>query len=110
MKHDEQVDELFKNGFNPDFSEEIPTDFLSDLNQRLDDLEQSKRKKRTPVYWWVAGVFSMIGLMLFAYSFNQSQNKHLISEEKTNSGLSTKKFFIQQTKSTKKLPKHLFHT
>lgn len=43
----------------------------------------------------------MIGLMLFAYSFNQSQNKHLISEEKTNSGLSTKKFFIQQTKSTK---------
>lgn len=101
MKYDEQVDELFRNGFNPDFSEEIPTDFLSDLNQRLDDLEQSKRKKRTPVYWWVAGVFSMIGLMLFAYSFNQSQNKHLISEEKTNSGLSAKKFFIQQTKSTK---------
>ena len=100
MKHDEQVDELFRNGFNPDFSEEIPTDFLSDLNQRLDDLEQNKRKKRTPVYWWIAGVFSMIGLLLFAYSFNQSKNKHIISEKKKNSTETTAKLLAQQVKST----------
>ena len=85
MKHDEQVDELFRNGFNPDFSEEIPTDFLSDLNQRLDDLEQSKRKKRTPVYWWVAGVFSLVGVILFMYSFTQSQRNQTNSTSKNNS-------------------------
>ena len=45
MKHDEHIDELFRNGFNPDFSDEIPDDFLADINQRLDQFEQSKRKK-----------------------------------------------------------------
>lgn len=100
MKYDEQVDELFRNGFNPNFSEEIPTDFLSDLNHRLDDLEQNKRKKRTPVYWWIAGVFSMIGLLLFAYSFNQSKNKHIISEKKKNSTETTAELLAQQAKST----------
>jgi hypothetical protein len=101
MKHDEQVDELFRNGFNPDFSEEIPTDFLADINQRLNDLEQKKRKKRTPVYWWVAGVFSMIGLMLFAYSFRQSQNRYLISKENKNSGVTQNKFLTQPVELTK---------
>ena len=100
MKHDEQVDELFRNGFNPDFLEEIPNDYLSDINQRLDDLEQSKRKKRTPVYWWVAGVFSVIGLFLFAYSFNQSKNKQLISKLKKNSTETTDKLLAHQSKST----------
>ena len=50
MKHDEHIDELFRNGFNPDFSDEIPDDFLADINQRLDQFEQGKRKKKNSCF------------------------------------------------------------
>jgi hypothetical protein len=84
MKHDEQVDELFRKGFNPNLSEEIPGDFLSDINQRLDQLEQRKSKKRTPVFWWVAGIFSLVGVILFTYSFTQPQRIQITSTSKKN--------------------------
>jgi hypothetical protein len=89
MKHDEQVDELFRNGFKPDFSDEIPDDFLADINQRLDQFEQSKRKKRTPVFWWVAGIFSLVGVILFTYSFTQPQRNQTteISNNKSKQSL-----------------------
>jgi hypothetical protein len=89
MKHDEHIDELFRNGFNPDFSDEIPDDFLADINQRLDQFEQSKRKKRTPVFWWVAGIFSLVGVILFTYSFTQPQRNQTteISNNKSKQSL-----------------------
>jgi len=92
MKHDEHIDELFRNGFNPDFSDEIPDDFLADINQRLDQFEQSKRKKRTPVFWWVAGIFSLVGVILFTYSFTQSQGNQTteISNNKSKQSLKSR--------------------
>jgi hypothetical protein len=92
MKHDEHVDELFRNGFNPDFSDEIPDDFLADINQRLDQFEQSKRKKRTPVFWWVAGIFSLVGVILFTYSFTQPQRNQTteISDNKSKQSLKSR--------------------
>jgi hypothetical protein len=92
MKHDEHIDELFRNGFNPDFSDEIPDDFLADINQRLDQFEQSKRKKRTPVFWWVAGIFSLVGVILFTYSFTQPQRNQTteISNNKSKQSLKSR--------------------
>lgn len=74
MKQDEHLDDIFRNGFNPDFSEEIPHEFLSDLNQRLDKLEQNKKKKRPIAIWWISGIFSLLGVILFAYSFSDKRN------------------------------------
>ena len=92
MKHDEHIDELFRNGFNPDFSDEIPDDFLADINQRLDQFEQGKRKKRTPVFWWVAGIFSLVGVILFTYSFTQPQRNQTteISDNKSKQSLKSR--------------------
>ena len=92
MKHDEHIDELFRNGFNPDFSDEIPDDFLADINQRLDQFEQGKRKKRTPVFWWVAGIFSLVGVILFTYSFTQPQRNQTteISNNKSKQSLKSR--------------------
>jgi hypothetical protein len=98
MKHDEQVDEFFRNGFNPDFSEEIPHDFMADINQKLDQLAQNKRKKRVPIYWWVAGVFSLAGLILLAYSFTQSQ------EIKPNAQIKNRSLKEEDLTSTSKKP------
>jgi hypothetical protein len=98
MKHDEQVDEFFRNGFNPDFSEEIPHDFMADINQKLDQLAQNKRKKRVPIYWWVAGVFSLAGLILLAYSFTQSQ------EIKPNAQIKNRSLKEEDLTSTSKQP------
>ena len=98
MKYDEQVDEFFRNGFNPDFSEEIPQDFMADINQKLNQLAQNKRKKIAPIYWWVAGVFSLSGLILFAYSFTQSQ------EIKPNAQIKNRSVKEEDLTSTSKKP------
>jgi hypothetical protein len=74
MRQDEQLNELFRNGFEPDFSEEIPSEFLSDINARLDQLEKSRKKKRPVAIWWVSGIFSLIGVFVFAYSFSPKGN------------------------------------
>jgi len=76
MRQDEQIDDLFKKGFQPDFSEEIPSEFLSDINARLDQLE--KKKKRPMAIWWVTGIFSLFGVVLFAYSLS---TKGKVSQE-----------------------------
>ncbi len=96
MKHDEHIDELFRNRFTPDFSDEIPDDFLADINQRLDQFEQSKSKKRTPVFWWVAGIFSLVGVILFTYSITQPQRIQITSTSKKNTDQSKK--FISTSK------------
>jgi hypothetical protein len=72
MRHDEQVDDLFKNGFQPDFTEEIPREFLTDVNARLDQLE--KTKKRPLAIWWVSGILSVFGILIFVYTINSKEN------------------------------------
>ena len=74
MKQDEQLDDIFRNAFKSDFSEEIPNEFLSDLNRRLDKLEQNKKKKSPITIWWISGIFSLLGAILFAYSFSDKRN------------------------------------
>jgi hypothetical protein len=91
MRQDEQVDDLFKKGFKPDFSEEIPSEFLSDINSRLDQLEKTRKKKRPMAIWWVTGIFSLVGVVLFAYSqvtkgnVGQDTATTRISSSRTNS-------------------------
>jgi hypothetical protein len=72
MRNDEQLDDLFKNGFQPDFSEEIPREFLTDINARLDQLEKSK--KRPFAIWWVSGILSVFGILIFVYTINSKEN------------------------------------
>jgi hypothetical protein len=74
MRQDKQLDELFRKGFKPNFSEEIPEDFLSDVNKRLDQLEKTKKKKRQVAIWWVSGILSLIGVFIFEYSLSSKEN------------------------------------
>ena len=83
MRHDEQVDDLFKNGFQPDFTEEIPREFLTDVNARLDQLE--KTKKRPLAIWWVSGILSVFGILIFVYTINSKENSvHLSVKSKVS--------------------------
>lgn len=77
MRHDEQLDDLFKNGFQPNFSEEIPREFLTDINARLDQLEKSK--KRPLAIWWVSGILSVVGILILVYTINSKENSLRLS-------------------------------
>jgi hypothetical protein len=77
MRQDEQLDDLFKNGFQPDFTEEIPREFLTDINARLDQLEKSK--KRPLAIWWVSGILSVVGILILVYTINSKENSLRLS-------------------------------
>ncbi len=75
MKQDE-IDELLTKEFSPDFNEQIPEHFLSDINFRLDQLEK-KKKRRLFLIWFLS--FALIsGALSFGY---------LIKVEKTEKPL-----------------------
>lgn len=79
MKHDEEIDKLFREASKAYFSEEIPEEFLTDINQRLDLLEQKKRRK--PYAWW--WISSVILLIAFGISYAAFQNHSNILRNKT---------------------------
>lgn len=64
--HDEEIDKLFREDSKVNFSEEIPEEFLVDINQRLDVLSQN-RKKRPLFMWWFAGCILFAGLAFAGY-------------------------------------------
>ena len=86
MKQDEQIDNLFRNRILPDFSEEIPENFILDINQRLDSIQGDRKKKRTLFFWWITGGFSLIACLLFSFTWLNGADK----ERKTGSNSSTK--------------------
>ena len=53
MKQDEQIDNLFRKSIEPDFSEEIPENYILDINQRLDLIQCDRKNKRTLFFWWI---------------------------------------------------------
>lgn len=71
MKHDEEIDKLFREAADVNFSENIPEEFMTDINQRLDLLEQ-KRRKKPFAWWWISGValFIAIGISFAAFQNN----------------------------------------
>lgn len=71
MKQNEPIDDLFQRRFQPDFSEEIPQEFLLDVNRKLDELAASRSKKRTVVYWWLSVFLLFFGLGLAAFQFKK---------------------------------------
>jgi hypothetical protein len=98
MRHDEQVDDLFKNGFQPDFTEEIPREFLTDVNARLDQLEKSK--KRPLAIWWVSGILSVVGILIFVYTINSKENSVNLSVKSKVSKASLEKNAHVKTATT----------
>jgi hypothetical protein len=66
MKQDNELDELFRAASKPNLNEEIPSVFLSDLNTRLDALEQ--KRKKPLAFWWFFGV---LALAIFAWGGTQ---------------------------------------
>lgn len=61
MKQDNEIDQLFRNASKVNGTQEIPNVFLTDLNTRLDALEE--KRKKPFAFWWLFGVFS---ILLFA--------------------------------------------
>jgi hypothetical protein len=79
MKLDE-MDDLLKKEFAPDFEEIIPELFLSDINVRLDQLE--KKKKRRVLFIWFFSFFFVFGATTLVYLVNG--NNPQITRSKTN--------------------------
>ena len=77
MKQDEQIDNFFRTNVKPDFSEEIPEKFLTDINQRLDRIHSSRKKKRSILLWWLTGAFSLIACLLFSFTWLHGDDKEL---------------------------------
>jgi hypothetical protein len=86
MKQDEQIDNLFRNRILPDFSEEIPENFILDINQRLDSIQGDGKKKRILFFWWITGGFSLIACLLFSFTWFYGDD----TERKTVSNSSKK--------------------
>jgi hypothetical protein len=86
MKQDEQIDNLFRNRILPDFSEEIPENFILDINQRLDSIQGDGKKKRILFFWWITGGFSLIAFLLFSFTWFYGDD----TERKTGSNSSKK--------------------
>jgi hypothetical protein len=86
MKQDEQIDNLFRNRILPDFSEEIPENFILDINQRLDSIQGDGKKKRILFFWWITGGFSLIACLLFSFTWFYGDD----TERKTGSNSSKK--------------------
>lgn len=82
MKHDEEIDKLFREASNVNFSEEIPEEFLVDINQRLDELSQN-RKKRPLLLWWFAGCILFAGLAFAGYKSLNVNPSQLADHQKT---------------------------
>lgn len=79
MKHDEEIDKLFREAADVNFSENIPEEFMTDINQRLDLLEQ-KRRKKPFAWWWISGVALFIAIGI---SFAAFQNNSKLLKDKT---------------------------
>jgi hypothetical protein len=88
MKQDEQIDELFRKKLSTDYSVEIPGDYISDINQRLDELERNKKRKKAPVFWWIGGVFSITIIVVLVYCFQRTYETSLIETTKRKSDIS----------------------
>ncbi|NBR15607.1 MAG: hypothetical protein EBU01_13680, partial [Crocinitomicaceae bacterium] len=82
MKHDEEIDKLFREASNVNFSEEIPEEFLVDINQRLDALSQNN--KRRPLFmWWFACCILLAGLAFAGYKSLNVNPSQLADHQKT---------------------------
>ena len=79
MKLDE-MDDLLKKEFAPDFEEIIPELFLSDINVRLDQLEK-KKKKRVLFIWFFSFSF-VFGAITLVYLVNENNPQK--TRSKTN--------------------------
>jgi hypothetical protein len=90
MKQDEQIDNLFRKSIEPDFSEEIPENFIDDINQRLDRIQGESKKKRVLFFWWIIGGFSLMACLLFSFTWFNGDD----TERKTGS-ISSKKAVIK---------------
>lgn len=93
MKQNEPIDDLFQRRFQPDFSEEIPQEFLLDVNRKLDELAASRSKKRTIVYWWLSVFLLFFGLGLAAFQFKKDSpvsSNTLLNKLKTTNKVATR--------------------
>lgn len=82
MKQDE-MDDLVKKEFSPDFNEQIPEHFLHDINARLDKLQ--KKKKRRMFLIWFFSLALIAGAMTMGYFIQGRQiekKSSVINEEK----------------------------
>ena len=70
MKQDE-MDDLLKKEFSLDFNEQIPEHFLQDINFRLDQLE-NKKKRRLFLTWFLS--FALISGALSLGYLNKLKN------------------------------------
>ena len=103
MKHDEEIDKLFREASSVNFSEEIPEEFLVDINQRLDTLSQN-RKKRPLLMWWFAGCILLASFAFAGYktitlrssklaenNVTKMKSKHKVQNQTGLKSTSTKK-------------------
>ena len=88
MKQDEQIDNLFRKSIEPDFSEEIPENYILDINQRLDLIQGDRKNKRTLFFWWITGGFSLIACLLFSFTwFNGDDTDRKIASNSSKKGV-----------------------
>jgi hypothetical protein len=82
MKQDE-MDDLLKKEFSPDFNEQIPEHFLQDINARLDNHEK-KKKRRLFLIWFfsLALIAGGITTVYFIQGREIEKTSSLIDEEK----------------------------
>jgi predicted small secreted protein len=79
MKQDE-MDNLLNKEFIPEFNEQIPDNFLLDINERLDELE--RKKKRKVFFIWFFSLISLFGAISLGYFMSKMNSGKIILKDK----------------------------
>ncbi len=75
MKEDNEIDKLFKEKLGNLGSQGIPQSFLDDINDRLDNLPEEKKKRRGLWLWFIPAFGIISGGLYFALSGDSEMKK-----------------------------------
>ncbi len=73
MEDENKIDKIFEDSLNQQVFD-IPDDFLSDLNNRLDALEEKKKKRG--IIWWFFTFLGFFGVVAVSFYLIQANNNH----------------------------------